>query len=84
MLLFFLLSRYVATVFELPEDAQDKHMQVQNLTLTGLPQLPIADGSNAAVRQPGRMLRQTGTTGTPPGIWACLLWPWRRCEGVSH
>jgi hypothetical protein len=80
------LCSYVSTVFELPADAQDKHMQLQNVTLTGLPQLPETEGS--MWRQPGRLLRQLGSTVTPPGIWACLLWPWRRygslCDGATR
>lgn len=51
-------------------------MQLQNVTLMGLPQLPEAEGS--MWRQPGRLLRQLGSTVTPPRIWTCLLWPWRR------
>jgi hypothetical protein len=51
-------------------------MQLQNVTLMGLPQLHETEGS--MWRQPGRLLRQLGSTVTPPGIWTCLLWPWRR------
>jgi len=66
---------YVSDVFELPADAQDKFMQIQNVTLTQLPQLPPDESAGSRV---GRLLRQLPGSATPPGVWTILLWPWRR------
>jgi hypothetical protein len=66
---------YLPRVFQLPADAQDKFLQIQNVTLMQLPQM------GQAAAQPGglRGLRRLLENPSPPaGIWTMLLWPVRR------
>lgn len=67
---------YVPNWFQLPTDAQDKFMQVQNVTLAQLPQLP---GSGGGAGSQGRSLKDLPGVSSPPGVWTVLLWPWQRC-----
>lgn len=74
---------YMPDLFQLPADAQDKFLQIQNITLA---QLPQAARSQAAVRGVGRRLLQQqqqrmppGQDSSPVGIWTILLWPIKRC-----
>ena len=70
---------YVPSFFDLPADAQDKYVQIQNVTLAQLPQQPATADDSAGGRA-GRLLRQASASGAaaPPGVWAVLLWPFRR------
>jgi hypothetical protein len=59
-------------VYLLPVDAQDKFLQIQNLTLRQLPQM-------AATRSlRGMLRRRLQADASPIGIWTLLLWPIRR------
>lgn len=69
---------FIPGVFELPNDAQDKFMIIQNVTLQQLPQAPLDDSSSTTPKAgTGRRLAQLSAT--PPGIWTVLLHAWRRC-----
>lgn len=70
---------YVPNWFQMPPDAQDKFMHIQNVTLAQLPQLLDSDSGDS--RQ-GRSLRQMAASASPPGVWTVLLWAWRRCAAL--
>lgn len=63
---------YVPSLFQLPVNAQDKFLQIQNLTLQQLPQM----ASSRTLR--GMLRRRLQADASPIGIWTLLLWPFRR------
>lgn len=64
---------YVPSLFQLPVDAHDKFLQINNLTLQQLPQM----APTRNLRGMRRLLQQAGGA-SPIGIWTILLWPIRR------
>lgn len=62
---------YVPSLFQLPVDAHDKFLQIQNLTLKDLPQM-------APTRNLRGLRRLLQADSSPIGIWTVLLWPIRR------
>jgi hypothetical protein len=78
---------YVPSWFQLPADAQDKFMQVQNVTLAQLPQLP---GSAGGAGSQGRALRDLPGVSTPQayGPSCCghgkgAVWPCNVAAGLA-
>ena len=66
---------YVPSMFQLPVSAQDKFVQIQNITLNELPQM----APGRALRGFRRRLQQRQLDDSVPiGIWTILLWPFRR------
>jgi hypothetical protein len=63
----------VPSLFQLPVDAHDKFLQINNLTLKQLPQM----APTRNLRGMRRLLQQAGGA-SPIGIWTILLWPIRR------
>lgn len=75
--LFALSFGYVPSLFQLPIDASDKFLQMQNITLRQLPQM--APSRNLRGRLMRRLLQQRqNSDALPIGIWTILLWPFRR------
>lgn len=64
---------HVAGALQLPHDAPDKYLQLQNVTLAQLPQGPGAAGAVALALPAG------SSEPTPPSVWTLLLWPISRC-----
>jgi hypothetical protein len=68
---------YKPSLFQLPVDAQDKFLHIQNVTLLQLPQM-----------SPGRKLLRgfrrllSVDSSADAGIWTVLLWPVRRWVGL--
>lgn len=65
---------YAASLLELPADAPEKLLQIQNVTLQQLPQLNPG-GSRGRRRLRRRLLQGPSV---PPGMWTLLLWPFSR------
>jgi hypothetical protein len=65
---------YVPSLFQLPVDAQDKFLTIQNLTLMQLPQMAPTRNLRGLLRR--RLL--LSSEAWPIGIWTMLLWPIRR------
>lgn len=59
---------HMRSALQLPQNAQEKFLQIQNLTLMGLPQGPLAHTAAGMRTGPG------GDGPTPPDIWTLLLW----------
>lgn len=74
--LFALSFGYVPSLFQLPLDASDKFLQMQNITLRQLPQM--APSRNLRGRLMRRLLQRQNSDALPIGIWTILLWPFRR------
>lgn len=74
---FALSFQYLPRVFQLPADAQDKFLQIQNVTLMQLPQMGPAMGQTGGLRGLRRLLNMENAS-PPVGIWTVLLWPVRR------
>jgi len=67
---------YLPSLFQLPVDAQDKYLQIQNVTLLQLPQM--ARGRGLAGRRLLQQQQQRGADASPIGIWTIMLWGFRR------
>lgn len=65
---------YVPSLFQLPVDAHDKFLVIQNLTLLQLPQMAPTRSLRGLLRR--RLLQPSEAS--PIGIWTMLLWPIRR------
>jgi hypothetical protein len=69
---------YLPRVFQLPVDAQDKFLQIQNVTLMQLPQMAPSGAQSGVLRGLRRLLNTDANPSPPVGIWTVLLWPVRR------
>jgi hypothetical protein len=87
--LYSLAFQYTPGLIHIPAGAPDRHFNIQNITLSQLPQAS-STASSAAERGAGRRLTQgvaSGaiasmaplTTHIPPGSMTILLWPFNRC-----
>lgn len=65
---------YVPSLFQLPVDAHDKFLTIQNVTLMRLPQMAPTRTLRGLLRR--RLLQSSEAS--PIGIWTMLLWPIRR------
>lgn len=63
---------YVPSLFQLPVDAHDKFLQINNVTLKQLPQM----APSRSLRGMRRLLQSS--VASPIGTWTILLWPIRR------
>lgn len=70
--MFSLGFNYMRSALQLPSNAGEKYLQIQNVTLLQLPQGP--DAATAA----GLGAGQSGDGQTPADIWTILLWPINR------
>lgn len=68
---------YLPSLFQLPVDAQDKYLQIQNVTLLQLPQMARGRGSTGR-RLMQQQQQQRGAGASPIGIWTIMLWGFRR------
>jgi hypothetical protein len=64
---------FMRDVLVLPQQAADRFLQIQNVTLLQLPQGPKAAAAA------GMHAGQGGDGPTPPDVWTLLLWSVNRC-----
>lgn len=76
--LFSLSFGYQNDLFQLPPDANDKFLQIQNVTLMQLPQLASRHSLHRLLHHRHLLQQQHATDALPVGIWTILLWSVKR------